>query len=220
MKKIIIKESQFNNILNEVRIEGYDESVIWKYISKGYIVHGTNQMYDAFDKAKIKGSTRGIYGFGAYFTDTPYKALEYGNEIYLTKKDLYNFLDLDSKDINIPFGELEVELQKAEDGLDNARNNREYDYYESLIDEIKSKINLGFREKEVYSLFNYQLYKGEYRTLENVLKYVLNNLPSDYAESVSSFLIKCGYDGVKCENQYVIFNFDLLNNNLLKDIVD
>lgn len=38
---------------------------------------------------------------------------------------------------------------------------------------------------------------------------------SNFEKYISSALLKIGYDGVKCGNQYVIFNFELLNNNLI-----
>lgn len=221
MKRIILNESQLKILLNEITLNGYDWQTIARYIKSGYLVHGTTEQFDKFDTSKIKGSTRAEYGYGMYFTDESYKALEYGNEIYLTKKDLYNFLDLETSNYYIfnMFDKIKEEIYNANEMLYNVRTNREYDYYENLINELKSKINLNDYEQIVLSDFK-KCFNNNPRNLEQAFKYVRNNLPPHFDKYISSLLLKSGYDGVKCGNQYVIFNFDLLNNNLINYDVD
>lgn len=221
MKKIIINEEQLKYILNEIKIDGYDENVVNRYIKLGYLVHGTNEDFDKFDQSKIKGGTRGEYGYGMYFTNTAYKALEYGCTIYITKEDIYNFLDLRTRDMSFinKFVDIEQELIILQDKLDNSRNVREYDYYNKAIENLKSKLPfLTFNEEIVLNKFKQIMDKYPDTTLENIYKGVRGDLPGGYDKYMSSLLLKFGYDGVKCYNQYVIFNFDLLNDNLLKDV--
>ena len=66
----------------------------------------------------------------------------------------------------------------------------------------------------------FKCFNNNPRNLEQAFKHVRNNLPSHFDKYISSLLLKSGYDGVKCGNQYVIFNFDLLNNNLINYDVD
>ena len=221
MKRIIISESQLKKIIQEITLgQQYDTNynVIVKYIKNGYLVHGSTKIYDKFDQSKIKGGTRGEFGYGMYFTDTPYKALEYGNEIYLTKQNLYNFLDLAQTPFN-PFeyiDNIKAQIINYEDKLNYVRSNREYDYYTNLIDELNMKINnYNSYESKIIEKFSEAIAISSNRTMEHIFKYVRNNVPSSYDKYISSSLLKLGYDGVKCENQYVIFNFDLLNNNLI-----
>ena len=47
-----------------------------KLIEQGYLIHCTNSEYEKFDKKYIKGGSRAKEGYGAYFTDMPYKAIE------------------------------------------------------------------------------------------------------------------------------------------------
>ena len=219
MKKIIITENQFNKLLNEISLknDGNNFNIVNKYLRNGYLVHGSTNVFDKFETDKIQGGTRSEYGYGMYFSDEAYKALEYGTEIYLVKKDLFNFLDLDSMAFN-PFEEVEkakIEIEKAKEMQYNVRNNREYDYYQSIIDELETKYSFNPYEEKIIYYFTKYCQDNKLKNLEQIFKTVKCNLPSNYEKYISSALLKVGYDGVKCCNQYVIFNFDLLNNNLI-----
>lgn len=221
MKKIFINEEQLKYIINEIKIDGYDENAVNHYLRLGYLVHGTNEDFDKFDTSKIKGGTRGEYGYGMYFTNTAYKALEYGNTIYLTKENIYNFLDLTTRDMSFinQIDEIKQEIRSLKDALYNVRNNREYEYYNNAIEELKSKLPfLTLNEDIVLMKFKECMNEYPNTSLENIYKAVRGNLPGGYDKFMSSLLLKFGYDGVKCHNQYVIFNFDLLNDNLLKEV--
>ena len=43
--------------------------IIGMLAQQGYIFHGTNEKFDAFDSNQIKGGSRGREGYGAYFTN-------------------------------------------------------------------------------------------------------------------------------------------------------
>lgn len=192
-------------------------------IKHGYLIHGTNDDFIDFDVEKIKGGLRSEYGYGMYFSDEAYKALEYGTMIYLTKKKIYNLLDLTKiYDISL-FDEIEKnaqELKDVEEKQLNSRNNREYDYYSNLIGELKGRANLTDEEDVIYHLFVKVMKNEKTMSFEQVFKTVRGNLPSSFEKYISSLFLKLGYDGFKCNNQYVIFNFEKLNKNLLKELIE
>lgn len=211
IKRLVVEK------LEEYTTQGwssYDE--ITSLITKGYLIHGTTEKFSKFDQSKIKGGTRAEYGYGMYFTDATYKALEYGNEILYTKKDIYNFLDLQqspSMDIFYNIIAIENSIYIYDQMMDNARNEKEYNYYKSEIDKLKKKLKFNDYEQIVYSDFKKNI-NGGLRSMEQVFKTVRNNLPSHFDKHISSFIVKCGYDGVNCGNQYVVYNFEKLNSNL------
>lgn len=215
-KKIIINENNFNKILSFLNEDFQNQyTIVSSYIKNGYLCHGTSEEFDLFDEAKIKGGFRSEFGYGIYFSNETYKCLEYGDKIYITKKDLYNFWDLDGKDISKfqEYFEIDENIMKYEYELDNCYNNKDYDYYNNLIEQLKEEKNkFSYKEKDILDIFKLAFNKYP-NNLENVFKYVKNNVSSDYVPIISSLLLKLGYDGVKCENQFVIFNFNKLNNN-------
>ena len=115
----------------------------------GYLVHGTDTEFDNFDSSKIKGGTRGNYGYGAYFTNAAYKCEEYGrNFIFLYAKD-FNFLDLTQKVVNNDiYGNINKQIDYIrqniayfEEMLYNVRTNREYSYAEKELKTYKKQLN-------------------------------------------------------------------------------
>lgn len=193
MKKIRLTENQFNCLLNEITLnnDGNNFSIISNYIKKGYLVHGSTTKFDKFETSNIKGGTRSEYGYGMYFSDEAYKALEYGTEIYLVKKDLFNFLDLDSEVFN-PFYEVnntKKEIAIANEKLYNVRNNREYDYYQSIIDELENKYNFNHYEEEIINSFTKYSQSGKLRNLEQVFKSVKCNLRKKFQESQRTLVV-------------------------------
>ena len=90
MKKIIITEAQLKTLL-EAR-NTYE--LCNNLIKQGYLVHGTNVEFELFSNEFIKGGCRAREGYGFYFTDTAYKAEEYGSIIKAVKKDVFNFIEL------------------------------------------------------------------------------------------------------------------------------
>lgn len=123
----------YENLTKEVKADGgYDRQykVVSDIISNGYIVHGSGDEFDAFDTSMIKGGNRAEYGYGMYFSDSPYKPLEYGDNIMYTDPKLYEFMDLDEpcgvyKWISYSNEKLARSIYGCEDSLNNVRSNSE-----------------------------------------------------------------------------------------------
>lgn len=223
MKRIILKEDKYKKLFTEIHIDGFDWKTVQNIINQGYLVHGTNEDFDAFDPNKIKGGNRAEFGYGMYFSDAAYKAIEYGQEIYFTKKDIYNFLSLDGIQDESIFAEYENltrEIAVIEDALYNVTNTREYDYYTEKLDVLKKKCHLNDYEEVILGSFQKTMKENPSWSFENVFKSVMGNLPSFFGKYISSLFLKLGYDGFVCGNQYVIFNYDLLNKNLKKEEIN
>lgn len=219
MKNVIINEEQLRDIIREMRLEGYDYEKLNAVLRKGYLIHGGELEFDTFNPDMIRGGSRGVYGYGMYFTDEAYKALEYGQSIVMTKKDIYNLWDLDGNYDGFIRRTVDIKdmIEKWEHRLDNCRNIREWDECEAEIEKLKSETpKLNMYEDIVQTKFMQALRKYKHRNMEDLYKWVLGGLPENLSRHVSSYLLKMGYDGVKCGNQYVIFNFDKLNRNLFK----
>lgn len=187
-------------------------------IKEGYLVHGTDKEFLEFDPSMIRGGMRAEYGYGIYFTDTPYKALEYGYNIIGTKKDLYNFLDLSEKPSDECLGtiiQVDEKMARLEQMLDCVRNVSEYERINAEIERLKDSSRMDGKMERSYHTMRNAIGMG-LRNMEQVLKTTINNLPSDHMPSISELFLRCGYDGVKCENQYVIFNVQKLNANLVR----
>ena len=124
-----------------------------RLINNGYLVHGTNADFREFSPEFIRGGSRAREGYGAYFTDTAYKAEEYGTKIKAVKKDLFNFVELRAS-VGIRFGTVlsrlfgsdekkkkRQEIQTKIDFLiDNNRVREALDLYDEL-DKLGSSID-------------------------------------------------------------------------------
>lgn len=208
------------SVIREMRDASFDNSeYIISKLKGGYLAHGTpNENLSSFDEKFIKGGCRGEYGYGFYFTDALYKCLEYGSNIYFTPKNIYNFFELDGKgnfkNLMQDDGDIRMQIYKCEQGLDNARNIREYDYYTQELEKLKEKYK--HRDEGILGLIEKGIRDNEGYSDENIYKSVLGNLPSDMAQQVSKLLMSYGYDGVHCGNQYCIFNTQKLNSNIVE----
>lgn len=186
--------------------------IISTLIKKGYLAHGGTKMFNEFDPKHIQGGCRGEYGYGFYFSNEAYKPIEYGGHFYFTKQDIYNFCNLNNIQTN-PLLEFENKIVEAEYGLDNATNNKQYEYYTEMYEKYS---DLNEQEKLYLHLFNYAMKKIKYEA-KNAIKYAIGNAPSYFnPKYLSNLFLKLGYDGIIAENQFVIFNFEKLNKNLLK----
>lgn len=195
----------------------------------GFLVHGTNTDFDSFDSSKIKGGMRGNYGYGAYFTNEAYKCEEYGrNFVFLDAKD-FNFLDLHQKvkandvlsDYRNKIDELEIKITEFEAKLYNVRNNREYDYYNTELDKSKEELKRLVPDVKT-SVFIERYYKilneNENIDYHNMTKELSNVFDYHFGNTfVTDFFLKLGFDGYHIYNEYIIFNFEKLNNNIVKD---
>lgn len=210
IKQVTLNEYHANSVV--------DDSHIKQMIRSGYLAHGTPSDFDSFDDEFIRGGWRGTYGHGFYFTDEIYKCLEYGANIIFTPKKDYNFLNLDGsgqiKQMVEKIEKLKQERANAEEKQIYSTNNRVYDYYDNIIKNVNQTlrgINLDY-----LSCFETLINKNPGWSDEEVYKSVLSNLPSGTASQISSLLLNLGFDGVKCGNQYVIFNTNKLNNLIIK----
>ena len=192
--------------------------IIGAMIKDGYLFHGTDSEFDEFESDRIHGEERGVYGYGAYFTNAAYKCEEYGNHFTILDSNGFNFLDIEEKvrpEYNI-FKEKLGEFSKIEAGLDNARSNREYDYYNNLYDEYRSTVDTELLERFVSILEKNGA--TDYNTLNKLVDYSFTNSENkEIQKRISELYLSMGYDGFVCENQFVIFNFDKLNDNIVKD---
>lgn len=192
--------------------------IIGAMIKDGYLFHGTGSEFDEFESDRIRGEERGVYGYGAYFTNAAYKCEEYGNHFTILDSNGFNFLDIEEKvcpEYNI-FKEKLGEFSKIEAGLDNARSNREYDYYNNLYDEYRSTVDTELLERFVSILEKNGA--TDYNTLNKLVDYSFTNSENkEIQKRISELYLSMGYDGFVCENQFVIFNFDKLNDNIVKD---
>ena len=119
--------------------------VIGEMAEDGYVFHGTGEdgngtEWDTVDPTRIKGGSRGTYGYGIYFTAHAYKCEKYttytdGHYIIanINGFDIINLRDKINKDNNI-FLDKQKEYYLLQNKLDNARNNRDYDRISSMIE--------------------------------------------------------------------------------------
>lgn len=220
-KKVIVSESQLKP---KMLMEGaaYDEfcsnqplryRIICRMVEDGYLFHGTDGEWDEFDVSKIKGGLRGVYGYGAYFTDAAYKCEEYGEKFLILDSNGFKFLDINekiNKDYNI-FSEIYSEYARAKNEIENVRNIREYDYYSEIIDDFERKFDMLFFN-DILMIIDKSDDGLTYRSLNSKL-----GGHEDISQKISNFYLHMGYDGFICDNQYVIFNFEKLKQNIVKD---
>lgn len=199
--------------------------IIGMLAQQGYIFHGTNEKFDAFDSNKIKGGSRGREGYGAYFTNEAYKAEEYGNEfVILSTKDM-NIVDSNNtfNQLNIisPY-DIKNRIEQLNYQLDNVRSNREYDSINNEIEQYKTYLNdkllsgISYNDYELLSTYDFKPLNGV-STIYEILSFAYNKLSSTGMKSISQILLNMEIDGYIIGNVYVIINFEKLNNNIVKD---
>ena len=119
------------------------------------------------------------------------------------------------------YDEINRDLAIARDGLDNARNLREYDYYDDIVNELKDKLDLLFSddsEYTMYRLLDKKLKKEPDIRYGELNKWLANNFSSMIGDwMVSNLYRDAGIDGFKCDNEYCLFNFKKINANIIKD---
>jgi hypothetical protein len=213
-----------NTITEGVSYDKFREGQAFRYriigamIKDGYLFHGTGSEFDEFESDRIRGEERGVYGYGAYFTNAAYKCEEYGNHFLILDAKDFEFLNISEKvhpEWNI-FKEKISDYYKIEAGLDNARSNREYDYYNNLYDKYRSTVDTNLLDRFVSILEKNGI--TDYNTLNKLVDYSFTNSENkDIQKRISQLYLSMGYDGFVCENQYIIFNFKKLNDNIVKD---
>lgn len=186
-----------------------------KLIEQGYIIHGTNYEFDKFDEDYIVGGSRAREGYGFYFTDMPYKAIDYGKYLKVVKKDVFNFLN--SSDA-IDFSLFEVfgvrdEYDRLNQLLFNSENFME-SYYK--LEELRERITEY--EKIFGGGFIYFIddaIKHGAKTYGQ-LEYFVRN-PDKNVPIIHEIYKSKGFDGYETDGIYTIFNFDKLNQYVLSN---
>lgn len=188
-------------------------TLLQKEIQKGYIIHGTNSDFSTFNASKIQGGFRAKEGYGFYFTDTAYKAMEYGQIYKKVKKDKFNFLN--GKDpihlemFDNPFLD---EYYRVQALMDNSTSSREYYYYDNELNHIKSKME---RFGNIFDIVLKTIKQYNLKTIGSIeynIEYPKENIPK-----LIEIYKYYGFDGYHCDNVYTIFNFDKLND-LVEDV--
>lgn len=194
---------------------GYNEryNVACDLIDKGYLVHSTDANFDKFDEDFIKGGFRAREGYGFYFSDMPYKCVDYGKNLIVIKKDDFNFLELgDEIDLGL-FSDEDIrrDIAKLECLLDGCRSNREYDMYSSEIERLEGELSnydtdllMSVRDAINNGARNY----GQ-------LEYYMNNPQVNVPKLIKVYL-RNGYDGGHYDGIYTVFNFRKLNEKFTK----
>lgn len=192
---------------------------------QGYIFHGTNEKFDAFDSNKIQGGSRGREGYGAYFTNEAYKAEEYGNEFIILSTKGMNIVNSDNtfSQLNIMSpDDIKVKIEQLNYQLDNVRNRRDYDAINNEIEQYKNYLDdkllsgINYDDYQILSKYDFKPLSND-STIYNALSFAYNKLSSTGMKSVSQILLNMGIDGYIIGNVYVIINFNKLNNNIVKD---
>lgn len=198
--------------------------IIGMLAQQGYIFHGTNEKFDAFDSNQIKGGSRGREGYGAYFTNEAYKAEEYGNEFVILSTKGMNIVDSNNtfSQLNIisPY-DIRNRIEQLNYQLDNVRNNRDYDAINNEIEQYKTYLNkllsgIAYNDYELLSTYDFKPLNGD-STIYKILSFAYTKLSSTGMKSISQILLNMGIDGYIIGNVYVIINFEKLNNNIVKD---
>lgn len=162
--------------------------------SSGLIIHAGDTKIDKLDLSKVKGGARGIYGKGIYFTDSPYKAADYGGE--------FTYLD------------------KSKLSIIDTKETINQDFVKSIKDVAKKFERAGDIEKSfAYNLFAEKLQaeiNGE-RSIDDAWKNVRDRFAVDKTNTWNSLLKDLGYDTIKNGYEYVVFDADKGNAALVKD---
>ena len=111
-------------------------------IQKGYIVHCTDAIFKHFDSSRIKGGSRAKEGYGVYFSDMPYKPIEYGDIFKVVKKDDFNFINSQDPITKYSFifdNDMMSEIYRLEQRLDTVRNIQEYDELNTEISRLRDE---------------------------------------------------------------------------------
>lgn len=183
-----------------------------KLITDGYLVHCTDAVFDRFDPSLIKGGSRAKEGYGFYFTDMPYKAIEYGENFKVIRQEDFNWLDSSKpidKDMFYDDG-LNTHIAKLENQLDNCRNVRDYDFLNAEIEKCKQMLE---NFDETLAIYVRMAIKEGARTYGN-LEYLISN-PKEMVPRLVKTYIRNGYDGYYTDHIFTVFNVEKLNEHVM-----
>lgn len=189
-------------------------SLLQSEIRNGYIIHGTNKEFSAFDPSTIQGGFRAKEGYGFYFTDTAYKAMEYGHIYKKVKKGDFNFLEgkapIHMEMFDNPF---EADYYRIYELMMGTANLREYEFYESQLEILKKKMK---QFGNIFEIVQDTIKRNNLKNFGSIEYYL--NYPDENIPKLIEVYKYYDYDGYHCDNVYTIFNFDKLNQ-LVEDVV-
>jgi len=196
----------YENILKESSSRSLDE--LMEARKTGLVIHATKRDFDSFNPERIYGSERAVYGYGFYFTGSPSKAMDYGDKFIFTPISKYNLVDVEEKlDANY------IEFL-----------NSKYIKLSRIIDEQGQDIDVDILRKNLRNIraiilnMESMLKDGKIVTIDATRKRLDDAYIMNYREFSGAFKT-LGYDGFHVDDYYqvVIFNFDKLNDNLVKN---
>lgn len=180
-------------------------------IQKGYIVHCTDADFKYFSPSHIKGGSRAKEGYGVYFSDMPYKPIEYGDIFKVVKKSDFNFInsqDPITKYSYIFNNDFLTDIYRLEQRLDTIRNVREYDELDAEISRLRNEYK-KIGGDELFRSIDMAINQYRAKTIGG-LEYNLPN-PDTMIPKLTQLYIQYGFDGYETDGIYTIFNFDKLN---------
>lgn len=206
----------FGQILNESGyLTNYSNiyNILADEIKNGYIIHGSNEDFDIFDPSKIKGGFRAKEGYGFYFSDSPYKPMEYGNKFKKVKKEDFNFINAHDR-INLEMfkNPFIAEYDKFEALQNSCRNIREYDMCAIGMEKAKANID---KYGDIFDIVSKTI-KQHNLTQIGSIEYYIENPPHNVPKLINLYRYY-GFDGYHSDNVYTIFNFEKLNM-LVEDV--
>lgn len=180
-------------------------------IQKGYIVHCTDAFFKYFSPSHIKGGSRAKEGYGIYFSDMPYKPIEYGDIFKVVKKSDFNFInsqDPITKYSYIFNNDILTDIYRLERRLDTIRNVREYDELNAEISRLRNEYE-KIGGDELFRCIDMAINQYKAKTIGG-LEYNLPN-PDTMIPKLTQLYTQYGFDGYETDGIYTIFNFDKLN---------
>ena len=151
------------------------------------LYHGGESVITQFNPDKIIGGFRGNHGWGIYFSDSIYKAKDYGPVITTLNSSGLNILNTrEPVNEKLVLGVKELSDQQS-DAMLSA-------FYNMISGKLKEKLGhtIDNSRKEISSIFRW-----------------------DISKAWSEMLVKLGYDIMKNGYEYVIINFENANRALI-----
>jgi hypothetical protein len=200
----------YDNILEESSSKSFEELAAAS--KAGLLIHATKSEFDTFDPEKLYGAIRMKYGYGFYFTSRASKASDYGNKFIFTPLNKYNFLDIDAKADNDFANELKSLAETKISKLQGV-----YGSIDSIPESLKTPLDNALK---ISSIISDDSKYGKY-SIDNLRKFLEGDYVFGYRD-FSEAMLSVGYDGFQTDDFYeaVIFNFEKLNDNLVKDEAD
>lgn len=151
------------------------------------LMHGGTSVITQFDPSKIQGGARATLGYGVYFTDSIYKAKDYGSVITYLDPSKLNILDT-RDNVSDEFVQSIRYLANKQDGM----------------------------VEGLYNMYADELAKQKGKEVDTAVKNMYNRFQHNQEKNWAVMLIRLGYDATKNGYEYVIFNFPKADKALVK----